>query len=785
MGRLPRLLLSFLLAVLLFPVVAVRAEETAPVETAETIRETLFQAQMALPGAPEQAAQSLTAARAAYSGDFARAIRGSAPQAEERVRSGLEAAADALNALPQAQAAAFAAARAQVWTAILAGSAALVEQSVSQGDLSTARTWLLVREYRPATRVSRPGTGATLALGALARDSAAAPDVLVALRADLFDTYQAQMVEALRDLPAADQQGFAVRRAELAALAEGYFMILAPAYRQQRGEDAWREALLAFQELRAAALAGQDLAPAVQRIDGALEHFRAAPLTSQDQQRRAGQVLRYLSLVAVEYSRGVKNGQVIHDFEIQEAVTFHAGALAAFSDLEDLLASRSPNAARQAKAQLEDLGRQLDRAARRQQVAPADDIQAQAATLSDLIKSSMPPEWLSASSAGDFEIIASMLDQMEAAVINKDYEAAEAARLEAYAVMETGPEGRLVAFAPQLKLELEGLFWNGQPPQEGLARLIKNRAPHAQVRASRARLDEKIAEAQSILSAGTAPAAVAVNAGMIMFREGLEAVIILASLMSSMKRAEEHKYRRPMAWGALLAVAATALTWLLAHDVMQTLARYGEKLEAVVSLIAIAVLLLIMNWFFHKVYWTEWIARFHAQKRRILSGEAGLLLGLVTLGFTSVYREGFETVLFLQSLVLESSLGVVLIGVAAALAAVCLVGFVTFRLQVNLPYKKMLIVTGILIGAVLLQMVGKTVHVFQVVGWLPIHAIGGSPLPYWLGTWFGVYATWEGLIFQSLAGVFVIGSYYLAETIKPGAKAGKPGRLRRFIARKT
>jgi high-affinity iron transporter len=63
-------------------------------------------------------------------------------------------------------------------------------------------------------------------------------------------------------------------------------------------------------------------------------------------------------------------------------------------------------------------------------------------------------------------------------------------------------------------------------------------------------------------------------------------------------------------------------------------------------------------------------------------------------------------------------------------------------------------------------MVGKTVHVLQVVGWLPIHAIAGLSLPYWLGTWFGVYATWEGLGLQALAGTFVIGSYYLAERIK-------------------
>jgi high-affinity iron transporter len=75
----------------------------------------------------------------------------------------------------------------------------------------------------------------------------------------------------------------------------------------------------------------------------------------------------------------------------------------------------------------------------------------------------------------------------------------------------------------------------------------------------------------------------------------------------------------------------------------------------------------------------------------------------------------------------------------------------------------MLIVTGIMIGGVLLVMVGNTVHVLQVVGWLPIHPIAALPLPFWTGIWFGLYPTWEGLGLQTAAGIFVIGSYYLAE----------------------
>jgi high-affinity iron transporter len=101
-----------------------------------------------------------------------------------------------------------------------------------------------------------------------------------------------------------------------------------------------------------------------------------------------------------------------------------------------------------------------------------------------------------------------------------------------------------------------------------------------------------------------------------------------------------------------------------------------------------------------------------------------------------------------------------------------------FVVQAKLPHKKMLIFTGILIGAVLLQMVGNTAHVLQIVGWLPIHPIARltSALPYWTGMWFGLYGTWEGIVFQFAAAAFTIGSYFLAEHGQKRTLAATAGR---------
>ena len=74
--------------------------------------------------------------------------------------------------------------------------------------------------------------------------------------------------------------------------------------------------------------------------------------------------------------------------------------------------------------------------------------------------------------------------------------------------------------------------------------------------------------------------------------------------------------------------------------------------------------------------------------------------------------------------------------------------------------------TAVMLGGELLVMVGNTAHALQVVGWLPTHPLRVLEFPYWAGLWFGLYATWEGLILQAVAGTFVVGSYVLAERLR-------------------
>jgi len=266
--------------------------------------------------------------------------------------------------------------------------------------------------------------------------------------------------------------------------------------------------------------------------------------------------------------------------------------------------------------------------------------------------------------------------------------------------------------------------------------------------------------------------AAALNIGILVFREGLECILVLAAITASMVGAAEI-YRRPVAAGAATAFLASLLTWSLAIRAIDDLTgRFSAlQVQAVTGLVAIVVLLIVMNWFFHRVYWTGWIALHTTRKHALIARAAKQKLsarrvwwGLAMLGFTSLYREGVEVVLFLQGYRLKLGPGPVTIGVWFGLGLTAIVALLTFWLRRRLPYRRMLVLTGVLLGVVLLVMVGEQAQEMQLAHWLPTTPIQWLEprLPAWTGLWFSLFPTIETLAAQVLAGVLVLGSYFMA-----------------------
>ncbi len=263
---------------------------------------------------------------------------------------------------------------------------------------------------------------------------------------------------------------------------------------------------------------------------------------------------------------------------------------------------------------------------------------------------------------------------------------------------------------------------------------------------------------------------VVIDSAILVFREGLETILVLAAVTASFLGANRI-YRRPVAAGGGMAILTGIATWFA---VVWFIGQFhgGEfDVQAATGLPSLIVLLIVMNWFFHKVYWTGWISNHHRRRRSLLGSDPEtnlrrMLLGLAILGFTSVYRECFEIVIFLHNLRELYGSSVVLEGVVIGALFTAAVGVLTFALQQRLPYRRLLVITGVMLLFVLIVSVGEEVNEMQLAGWIGTTTVHGLSIPGWMGTWFSLFDNWETFIGQAIALALVIGSYVAAQYLR-------------------
>lgn len=262
-----------------------------------------------------------------------------------------------------------------------------------------------------------------------------------------------------------------------------------------------------------------------------------------------------------------------------------------------------------------------------------------------------------------------------------------------------------------------------------------------------------------------------VNTGILVFREGLEAILVLSALTAGLMRTKQ-VYWKPIASGSGVGFLATLATWFIVVGIISLFAATTSELniQAATGLLAIAVLLLVMNWFFHKIYWTAWIGAHNKKKGELIQSSYSspgktAYIGLASLGFTAVYREGFEVDLFLQSIRMQAGGFIVLLGAIIGLVLTLIVAALTFVAQRKLPYKKMLILTGVMLGMVLIVMVGENVQEMQLAGWIPTTSLN-LPIPDWAGLWFAIFPNVESITAQIIAVLLVLGSYFIAQYMR-------------------
>jgi high-affinity iron transporter len=286
---------------------------------------------------------------------------------------------------------------------------------------------------------------------------------------------------------------------------------------------------------------------------------------------------------------------------------------------------------------------------------------------------------------------------------------------------------------------------------------------------------EEIEEVASVVQSGldrvekvlTAPGlgAPAIAAGYsftILFREGLEAVLVVAALLGYLEASRNVVYRKPVLAGVGAAVVASALTFVLASLVLSIAPVQRELLEAGTAILAVALLFYVSFWLVSRLDQRRWM---EFVKAKVWSATStGSAFALAAVGFTAVYREGFETVLFYQALLSfagELELWVAL-GAVAGAVALGVVGVAIFRAGRRIPLKAFLGTAVALVMVLSVALVGNAVRALQEATIMPVTFLDAVPrLPIFLADLLGWHPTVQTILAQAtLALVYVLGAVW-------------------------
>jgi high-affinity iron transporter len=322
-----------------------------------------------------------------------------------------------------------------------------------------------------------------------------------------------------------------------------------------------------------------------------------------------------------------------------------------------------------------------------------------------------------------------------------------------------------------LTIDTEGRFAD-------IRQLIRNNAPVERVRdelvALRGALDT--IERKLTATGAAAPALIFGQSFLIIFREGFEVVLLVSILLGYLEAARSTSFIRPILVGIGLACVATILTVIVLRVVFERLPFSIEILEGVTALIAVVMLFYVSFWLVARMDHKRWLEFIRARLWSAVS--IGSTFSLVMVGFTAVYREGFETALFYQALwSFGAGLGVwVMAGLFAGLAALTVVAIVMFRLGRRVPIKRFM---GIAVACVMLTSVtflGNAVHALQAGDLIAYHRLDNWPrLPIFLSQVTGYWPTLQSVVAQIvLLAIYTAGAVYVF-VVKPyRQRAGAP-----------
>ncbi len=359
----------------------------------------------------------------------------------------------------------------------------------------------------------------------------------------------------------------------------------------------------------------------------------------------------------------------------------------------------------------------------------------------------------------EIDFIRATLQEMLAHYQNGDYDSAYAAARVAYLDSYEYVEIPLRPIAPDFTLEVEYQFAE-------LRNLIKQRADYDEVQAVVIGIERNLDESERLVTgSGDIAPMIAFSASFaIIFREGLEAVLILGAILMYLEASRNSRLKPYVYYGIIAAVVATGVTWLVASYIIEISGADRELIEAIAALSATGVLFYVSFWILNKIEHKKWMEFVKAKVWQATT--TGGTMVFVMLAFFTVYREGFETVLFYQAMFgfakyMESFVG---LGFVIGLASLFALYFVMRRLGRRLPLRVLFGLT-MGIGAYLsIAFLGNAIRELQVLDIVPYTSMLGiiPRLDINMATMTGIYPTLETVVAQIvLLSIYMSASAYV------------------------
>ncbi|WP_047281656.1 cytochrome c/FTR1 family iron permease [Pseudomonas lundensis] len=239
---------------------------------------------------------------------------------------------------------------------------------------------------------------------------------------------------------------------------------------------------------------------------------------------------------------------------------------------------------------------------------------------------------------------------------------------------------------------------------------------------------------------------------LILLREGLEAILVLAAILAFLRNTGQQSAVRSVNLGWGLALLAGLATWALAAYVIDVSGAQRELLEGCTALFASVMVLWLGVWMHdrrHAAAWQDYI------KSSLVSG--GGRFGFAILAFFSVYRELFEVILFYETLWLQAGPAghnAVLAGGATALVLLIGLAWIILRGSAKLPLALFFGINAALLCALSVVFAGHGVKALQEAG-----IFGTRPVPFFEFDWLGIHADAYSLGAQAIALLAIIVLY--------------------------